>query len=186
MNQSNNNPNEEWRKIFESASETPPPGVWDAIEKHLDEQAEAPAPIPLWRSPATWLSAASVFLLLGVGTAVYLNYDASAPSTQLAETVITVPAAESTHPEKLSTPSEDATASAKTEDTDGNTYVSQQPASSATQSFRRTQNRSSQRNETLLAGNVSQKSLQTEASGDIIQPAATSKISADASVCRLF
>lgn len=73
MSQSKNNLNEEWRKVFEEASETPPPSVWDAIEKHLNEQSKVPLAAPWWAKPQAWLAAASVLLVLGIGSVLFLN-----------------------------------------------------------------------------------------------------------------
>lgn len=72
MNQSKDNLNEEWRKVFDKASETPPPDIWDSIERHLDEQNRVPLAMPWWRKTQSWLTAASVLLALGVGTALFL------------------------------------------------------------------------------------------------------------------
>jgi hypothetical protein len=68
MNQSEKHKfEEEWEQMFESASETPPPTVWDAIDKRLDGE-DMPAVIPLvwWKSPklAYAAVAAAVALLL--------------------------------------------------------------------------------------------------------------------------
>jgi hypothetical protein len=73
MSQSKDNLDEEWRKVFEEASETPPPAIWDAIEKHLDEQNRVPVLSPLWKQPRVWLTAASVLLMLGIGSVIMLT-----------------------------------------------------------------------------------------------------------------
>lgn len=73
MSQSKNNLNEEWRKIFGKAEETPPPGVWDAIEKRLDERSRVPLLLPWWEKPQAWLAAASLLLALGIGTVLFLQ-----------------------------------------------------------------------------------------------------------------
>lgn len=71
MSQSKNNNNNEWRKVFEKAVESPPPNVWDAIEKRLDENLKAkPLIAPWWQR--YWLAAASVLVVLGVGTIILL------------------------------------------------------------------------------------------------------------------
>ena len=72
MNQSKDNLNEEWRKVFDKVSETPPPDIWEAIERHLDEQNRVPLAMPWWRKTQTWLTAASVLLVLGLGAALFL------------------------------------------------------------------------------------------------------------------
>jgi hypothetical protein len=68
-----NIPDNFWRKAFEDAAETPPPRVWDAIERQLDE-SEGPKILPLWGSGlassrlVTWgtrLAAAVALLLVG-------------------------------------------------------------------------------------------------------------------------
>ena len=68
-----NIPDNVWRKAFEDAAETPPPRVWDAIERRLDE-SEGPKILPLWGSglvssrPSIWatgLAAAVALLLVG-------------------------------------------------------------------------------------------------------------------------
>ncbi|GAA4449255.1 hypothetical protein GCM10023189_08460 [Nibrella saemangeumensis] len=67
MNPSNQHtPDDRWRKAFEEASETPPPRVWDAIERRLDEDDDRAGIVPLWRQYMPWASgvAAAVALLL--------------------------------------------------------------------------------------------------------------------------
>ncbi|WP_338873984.1 hypothetical protein WBJ53_31975 [Spirosoma sp. SC4-14] len=68
-----NIPNDFWRKAFDEAAETPPSGVWDAIERRLDESAN-PKIIPLWKTgqlasrPVKWsvgIAAAIALLLIG-------------------------------------------------------------------------------------------------------------------------
>ncbi|GAB3546712.1 hypothetical protein [Spirosoma fluminis] len=62
-----------WRKAFEEADETPPPRVWDAIERQLDE-SRGPRILPLWGTglassrPFVWgvgVAAAVAVLLIG-------------------------------------------------------------------------------------------------------------------------
>lgn len=72
----NNHNNDEWRKIFEEASVNPPPNVWDAIEQRLDEKQLKPLVTPWWQK--NWLAAASVLVVLGVGTIAYLTQDTPA------------------------------------------------------------------------------------------------------------
>ena len=66
-------PIDSWRKTFNDAAETPPPRVWDAIERHLDESTDAKI-VPLWGTglassrPLLWgtgLAAAVALLLVG-------------------------------------------------------------------------------------------------------------------------
>lgn len=68
-----NLPDDFWRKTFDEATETPPPRVWAAIERKLDE-ADSPKVVPLWGSglassrPLIWgsgLAAAVALLLVG-------------------------------------------------------------------------------------------------------------------------
>ncbi|KAB7729016.1 hypothetical protein F5984_15280 [Rudanella paleaurantiibacter] len=55
------------RRLFDEAAEAPPPRVWDAIERELDE-SDRVVVIPFWGRPATWVwSAAAVVALLLVG-----------------------------------------------------------------------------------------------------------------------
>ena len=42
-----NLPDDFWRKAFEEAAETPPPRVWNTIERRLDE-SDGPKVLPLW------------------------------------------------------------------------------------------------------------------------------------------
>lgn len=67
------NSDELWRKVFDDAAETPPPRVWDAIERQLDD-SDGAAILPLWSAGATawrplaWgtgVAAAIVLLLVG-------------------------------------------------------------------------------------------------------------------------
>ncbi|GAA4437121.1 hypothetical protein GCM10023091_15920 [Ravibacter arvi] len=73
MNQSKDNLNEEWREIFDKASETPPPNIWASIEKHLDEQNRVPVVVPFWKSSQAWVAAASALLVLGIGAILFLQ-----------------------------------------------------------------------------------------------------------------
>lgn len=68
-----NIPDNFWQKAFEEAAETPPPRVWDAIERRLDESDGARI-IPLWGSglassrPVVWgtgMAAALALLVVG-------------------------------------------------------------------------------------------------------------------------
>ena len=67
-----NIPNDFWRKTFEDAAETPPPRVWDAVERRLDDNE--PRVLPLWGAglvssrPFVWsvgVAAAVALLLIG-------------------------------------------------------------------------------------------------------------------------
>jgi hypothetical protein len=68
-----NIPDDFWRKAFDEASESPPPRVWNAIERRLDESEDSRI-LPLWGSsllsskPFTWglgVAAAVAVLLVG-------------------------------------------------------------------------------------------------------------------------
>ncbi len=58
--------NPAWQRVFDEAAETPPPRVWDAIERELnDKQDDRVLVIPFWGRPTTWVwSAAAVLALL--------------------------------------------------------------------------------------------------------------------------
>ena len=64
-----NIPDDFWRKAFEEAAETPPPRVWDAVERRLDE-GEGPKILPLWG--AGLVSSPLVGWSVGVAAAVSL------------------------------------------------------------------------------------------------------------------
>lgn len=55
-----------WRKAFDNADETPPLSVWERIEARLDEEDDRVAIIPLWQQWQTlkWVAAAGVAILL--------------------------------------------------------------------------------------------------------------------------
>ena len=57
---------QEWQRLFESASETPPPSAWEAIENHLDDQKAVVIPLVWWRNPKLFYAAAAVVALLVV------------------------------------------------------------------------------------------------------------------------
>ena len=48
-----NNFEEQWRKAFQEAAETPPPAVWAGIEARLDREQEKVVPL-WWQSPKMW------------------------------------------------------------------------------------------------------------------------------------
>ena len=68
-----NIPDDFWRKAFEEAAETPPPRVWDTVERRLNED-NGPKILPLWGAgsassrPFVWgmgVAAAIALLLIG-------------------------------------------------------------------------------------------------------------------------
>ncbi|WP_229253634.1 outer membrane beta-barrel protein [Dyadobacter sp. NIV53] len=68
-----NNFENQWKKAFDEASETPPPSVWKGIEARLDHD-ENDRIIPLWwRNPKIWYAAASIAALLLVGGGIWYN-----------------------------------------------------------------------------------------------------------------
>lgn len=67
-----NNFEDQWRALFNDASETPPNSVWARVEAHLDEQEDKIVPLIWWRSPKLWFAAASIAAILVTG-GVYLN-----------------------------------------------------------------------------------------------------------------
>lgn len=69
-----NNFEEEWKKAFQGASETPPPSVWEGIEARLDEGKDKILPL-WWQSPRLWYAAASVAALLFVGLGLWYAND---------------------------------------------------------------------------------------------------------------
>lgn len=99
----------EWRRRFDDASETPPPALWERIEARLDEEEEERVMvIPFWQrtQQLRWVAAASVTaLLLAVGgwwLKTNLPEKSVAASTQLAQQPR---ATETTKLENLSVPS---------------------------------------------------------------------------------
>lgn len=98
----------EWRRRFDDASETPPPALWERIEARLDEeQEERVMVIPFWQrtQQLRWVAAASVTaLLLAVGgwwLKTNLPEKSVAASTELAQQPRAV---EATKSESLSVP----------------------------------------------------------------------------------
>ncbi len=80
-----NKPDDFWRQAFQEAAETPPPRVWDAVERRLDE-SDNPRVVPLWRfdlnAGRSWTWAAGVAAAVVV---VLIGWWAvpSSPQTQL-------------------------------------------------------------------------------------------------------
>ncbi|GAB3894440.1 hypothetical protein GCM10028803_09410 [Larkinella knui] len=67
--------NEEWRSIFEDAAESPSDGLWDRIERRLDEEETEPI-IPLWPRAKPWVysvAAAIITLLIGWWATQYIE-----------------------------------------------------------------------------------------------------------------
>ncbi|TLU90093.1 PorT family protein [Dyadobacter sediminis] len=66
-----NNFEDQWRKAFQEASETPPQSVWEGIEAHLDKDDKNTI-VPLWwQSPKLWYAAASIAAILLVGAGIW-------------------------------------------------------------------------------------------------------------------
>ena len=63
----------QWKKAFNEASETPPPSVWEGIEARLNHNEDDKI-VPLWwRSPKLWYAAASIVALMLVGGGIWYN-----------------------------------------------------------------------------------------------------------------
>lgn len=67
-----NNFENQWKKAFDEASETPPPSVWEEIEARLDRDEKDIIPL-WWRRPKLWYAAASIIVLLVVGGGYLVN-----------------------------------------------------------------------------------------------------------------
>lgn len=98
----------EWRRRFDDASETPPPALWERIEARLEEEEEERVMvIPFWQrtQQLRWVAAASVTaLLLAVGgwwLKTNLPEKSVAASTELGQQPRAV---EATKSENLSVP----------------------------------------------------------------------------------
>lgn len=61
---------EQWKKAFQEASETPPLSAWEGIEARLDKEERNVVPL-WWQTPRLWYAAASVAALLTVGVALW-------------------------------------------------------------------------------------------------------------------
>ena len=69
-----NNFEDQWRKAFQEASETPPQSVWEGIEAHLDNDDNKGIITPLWwQSPKLWYAAASIAAILLVGAGIWFS-----------------------------------------------------------------------------------------------------------------
>lgn len=69
-----NNFEDQWRKAFKEASETPPQSVWEGIEARLDEGNKRGLILPLWwQSSKVWYAAASIAAILMVGGGIWYN-----------------------------------------------------------------------------------------------------------------
>ncbi len=91
------NPN--WQRLFDEAAETPPPRVWDAIERDLErEKDDRVIIVPFWGRSSTWAwgaAAAVALLLLGwwSGQTPVVN-----PGNQAASMATKLPKASPTRP----------------------------------------------------------------------------------------
>lgn len=86
-----NIPDDFWRKAFEEAAETPPPRVWDAVERRLDDsESKGFGILPLWG--AGHLSSRPVVWGMGMAAAVSLvmvgwwALQTSSPENSVAQT----------------------------------------------------------------------------------------------------
>ena len=61
---------EQWKKAFQEASETPPLSAWEGIEARLDKEERKVVPL-WWQTPRLWYAAASVAALLLVGIGLW-------------------------------------------------------------------------------------------------------------------
>ncbi|MCF2445150.1 outer membrane beta-barrel protein [Dyadobacter sp. CY345] len=61
---------EQWKKAFQEASETPPLSAWEGIEARLDKEERKVVPL-WWQTPRLWYAAASVAALLMVGIGLW-------------------------------------------------------------------------------------------------------------------
>lgn len=61
---------EQWKKAFQEASETPPLSAWEGIEARLDKEERKVVPL-WWQTPRLWYAAASVTALLMVGIGLW-------------------------------------------------------------------------------------------------------------------
>lgn len=61
---------EQWKKAFQEASETPPLSAWEGIEARLDKEERNVVPL-WWQTQRLWYAAASVAALLMVGVALW-------------------------------------------------------------------------------------------------------------------
>ena len=61
---------EQWKKAFQEASETPPLSAWEGIEAHLNKEERDVVPL-WWQKPRLWYAAASVAALLMVGIGLW-------------------------------------------------------------------------------------------------------------------
>jgi len=65
---------EQWKRVFQEASETPPLSAWEGIEARLDKEERKVVPL-WWQTPRLWYAAASVAALLMVGIALWNGSD---------------------------------------------------------------------------------------------------------------
>lgn len=62
---------EQWKKAFQEASETPPLSAWKGIEARLDDEEREKVILLWWKTPRYWYAAASVAALLLAGIALW-------------------------------------------------------------------------------------------------------------------
>jgi len=68
---------EQWKKVFQEASETPPLSAWEGIEARLDKEERKVVPL-WWQTPRLWYAAASVAAILLVGIGLWNGSDHAA------------------------------------------------------------------------------------------------------------
>ena len=72
------NADSDWQRLFGEAADTPPPRVWKAIERELDDETDALIPvIPFWQRSVVQRLAAAVVVVLAGGLLVVQHVEKS-------------------------------------------------------------------------------------------------------------